>query len=456
MRTLKTMALVLVLLANAGGARAAGSAGGEPFEFLFLDAGARAVGLSGAYTALANDANALHYNPGALARVRRSETTFMHSMLFQGLSQEYVSFASPRGWGLNLNMLRAGDIERTTVANPNGTGLGQASFSDLALGGGYGHRLRDDLAAGIAFKLLRETIDGAAVTGYAFDFGGWYEAPGLSGLTLGLALQNIGPTVTFNEASESLPLNMRLGGAYSFELLGRRHSAALDLTKSRTDDVLFAFGLECRIHRSLAGRIGFGTRNDAGPGISIGFGTRLRDFLFDYAFVPFGELGDAHRISIGHQWGAGGEEEAPRSSFSPKAAVKRSSNTAQGYFSNAGDFILLRLYDEAQEQLERGRGLLAQDDHRHALYYERMGDIHYYREDCAQAKAAYIESLRLAIPRGISADYVGDAYLGMGRCLLKEDDKSRAEEFLKKGLSAQPTPTTRYAILSELRALKPR
>ena len=148
-------AIILLALAALlpGEARAAGSAGASPFNFLFLDADARPVAMGGAYTALANDANALHYNPAGLGRIRRSEATFMHNEYFEGITQEYIGFASRHGYGANLNILRAGDIDRTTVSNPNGTGLGSANFSDLAFGLGYGRALTEHLAAGLGVAL---------------------------------------------------------------------------------------------------------------------------------------------------------------------------------------------------------------------------------------------------------------------------------------------------------------
>ena len=39
--------------------------------FLKIGTGARPAALGGAYTALADDVNAIYYNPGALARLQR-------------------------------------------------------------------------------------------------------------------------------------------------------------------------------------------------------------------------------------------------------------------------------------------------------------------------------------------------------------------------------------------------
>ena len=51
-------------------------------------------------------------------------------------------------------------------------------------------------------------------------------------------------------------------------------------------------------------RLGFNSRNDAGPGITAGVGWAQPNFSIDYALVPFGDLGAAHRISATVRWGA--------------------------------------------------------------------------------------------------------------------------------------------------------
>ena len=85
----------LVYVVEVERALAAPAAGTEPFNFLALDADARAVALGGAYTALATDANALLYNPAGLGLVRQSQIAFMHNQYIAGLTQEYMGLATP-------------------------------------------------------------------------------------------------------------------------------------------------------------------------------------------------------------------------------------------------------------------------------------------------------------------------------------------------------------------------
>ncbi|MCX5797217.1 MAG: PorV/PorQ family protein [Elusimicrobia bacterium] len=298
----KLRGLVLAALSLALARPCLAGAGAEPLDFLLLDANARAVGLGGAYTALATDANALLYNPAGLAKVGRHEATFMHNVYMQGIGQEYAAYASPQGWGADLNFLDFGGVQRTTLSSPGGAGLGETGLSDLALGAGYGRSLTESLAVGVGVKYIRETIDDVKAQGFALDAGGLYAVPALSGLTVGLAVQNLGPTVRFDRASENLPLNLRAGAAYGFKVSGHGNVVALDVTKERSQSALVAVGGETRLLEPLALRMGFNTRNDAGIGITAGFGYLFKAGSVDYAIVPMGDLGDAHRISLTLRW----------------------------------------------------------------------------------------------------------------------------------------------------------
>ncbi len=280
----------------------AAAAGGEPFDFLFLDAGARSAAMGGAYTALANDSNALLYNPGALGMVPRTEATFMDNQYFQSVTQEYVGFASSNGFGFNLNHLGFGSVGRTTYNNPGGTG-DSTGLDDWAVSAGYGHQIVESLSVGAGVKYIRESIDASAAVGFAVDVGAMYKTPFVPGLTLGAALQNMGPTVTFVTANENLPLNVRLGAGYDFTVWGHENTVSLDLTRERSQNVLVGFGVESRLISVLPLRFGFTTTNDAGLGITAGFGYIWGRASFDYAIAPYGDLGLTNRISVTFHFG---------------------------------------------------------------------------------------------------------------------------------------------------------
>lgn len=305
MKYLNFAVIVLAGLSRVGPCAAASSAGAEPFNFLFLDTSARAVGMGGAYTALATDANALSYNPAGLGRVANREATFMHNQHFESITQEYLGFVDPRGWGASLNYLSFGDVPKTTISNPAGTGLGSVGMKDMAFSAGYGRGVNKELSLGVGVKLIKESISNISVSAFAVDLGALYYVPGIPKLTLGFAVQNLGPAVKFHTVEENLPLNLRSGAAYGFTLLGRKTTVAIDVMKEKSEGALLGSGLEIMAAKTVPVRLGFNTRNDAGAGISAGLGWIHKNFIFDYAIVSYGNLGITHRISLICIWGSG-------------------------------------------------------------------------------------------------------------------------------------------------------
>lgn len=305
MRTILVAALaVLLMLALLVLPARASNGGADGFDFLLNDANARPVGLGGAYTALSADANAMRYNPAGLAAVDRHEVTFMHSESVAGIRQEYAAFASPLGWGLMIDSLSFGDVRRTTLADPGGLG-DSAGLSDLAGAFGYGGKLTPELSLGLAAKFVREAIDDVVATGGAADFGALYAPKALPGASFGVSVLNVGPSINFQSERENLPLTARMGAAYAFDVAGHRASLAADLIKERSENAAPAAGLEILAVKSLAARVGYTGRNQAGLGITAGVGFLSDNFLFDYAFVPFGSLGNVHRFSATIRWGGG-------------------------------------------------------------------------------------------------------------------------------------------------------
>lgn len=432
------------------------AAGAESFDFLLLDANARAVALGGAYTSLATDANALLYNPAGLGLVGAHEATFMHNQYVQGLTQDYAAFAFKQGFGASLNYLDFNNIPRTTLANPDGT-LGSFGISNLALGAGYGRSFYDGrLALGGGAKYLRETIDRVSANGYAFDAGILARIEELPGLSLGAAVLNVGPEVRYVRTKEKLPSAARAGASYRCTLKGTENTFAFDLSKVRTDKLRIGVGVESRVSRLVALRAGFTTRNDSDIGITGGLGLGWRSLAVDYAFVPFAALGIAHRISVTFRWGSVTEDRpvAQRSELAREMAIplrvpaEERLAAAQKAIA-AGDLM------SAKAELVLAAGLLSPTDQRMVLYYERMGFIAIKEGRLEKAKSYYIDGLKFATTLGIRDDAVADAYAGMGECLLAED-ADRARKYYAKALEVGASAKTRLLVESRLKTLDAR
>ncbi len=448
MRTMRLLAAFLVLAGASPRAWADSAAGASSFDFLTIDANARAVGLGGAYTALATDSNALLYNPAGLARVDNYEATFMHNEYVQGLSQEYVGFASKQGWGLSMNYLDFGSINRTTLSQPGGTGS-TFGLNDFALSGGYGRALTPSLSLGGGAKLIRETIDTTQANGVAFDAGALYSVEQMKGLTFGASILNMGPNVKFASHSERLPMLWRLGTAYAFPAFKMDNTFALDVTRETADKVRMGFGLESVYDKMIAFRLGFTTRNDAGVGITAGVGWIWKTLSIDYAIAPLGTLGISNRVSATIRWGG-----APPKAAAPAVESGSTPATPENHFISAQKLIEAGDLKAATTELDAAAALLAPDDRLRVLYHERMGTIARFNGDIPRAKYSYAEAMNLASKLGMSDPVVADAYTGFGLCLVAEGDTAQAVKFFRKALEVGASARTKRLLKDQLTRLQ--
>ncbi|MBI5883676.1 MAG: PorV/PorQ family protein [Elusimicrobia bacterium] len=299
----------------------AGPSSGDPLQFLLHDSNARASALGGAYTALAADSNALFYNPAGLGLARRYEGSMMHDEFITNSHQDSVGICVKQGFGLSGNYRAFTNIPKTTVDNPWGAGLGRYGISSLALGMGYGKAVLPNLSFGVGYKYIYEQIDDIASNSHAVDVGVLLvPRPRMS---LGFAVQNLGPPLRFNATTENLPLNFRWGAAYGFDMGGAAFTVSVDGMRQREDRTHVGSGIEGVFLKMLAFRLGYSSRNDGGPGITWGGGVKYKTLSFDYAVAPYGKLGWSHRAGATFRWG-GGEDwpdfEPPQAKLRPRPA----------------------------------------------------------------------------------------------------------------------------------------
>lgn len=447
----------LSALALAVPCQAGGTDGATPFNFIFLDAGARPVALGGAYVAAANDANALLYNPAGLGALDETQLVLMYNRYFQGVTQEYGAFAqrigarerpgqrASHGWGAMLNTLSFGKIQRTTLSQPEGAGLGTFGIRDWVVSLGYGGKVTDRLSLGFAAKGFYETIDNASVLAPAGDVGLLYRFEELP-ISLGLAAQNLGPKVRFNLDREELPLNIRAGLAFRWLGSGL---LTLDANQPKNGQVTAHGGVEYVALERLALRLGYSGRNQAGSGLAMGFGIALPGASVDYAFVPFGDLGDSHRLSLLLRWG--GEEKSSR----PRAARKDATvDPVEDHFARAGGLIEAGNYAEAKKELSAAADLMGEGDRRWFRYYGRRGAVALREGEIKAAERFYHKGLTLGTAQGITDSRMAEVYAGMGACLAAQKNSEYAIKYLSKALEFEPAAETRRMIQEQLRRLE--
>lgn len=284
------------------GAFSTNDAGTSAAQFLKLGAGARAAALGDSAAGLSGDSTAIYWNPAGLNGIAgKGSLSVMHSVWLEDISYDWASYAVPyRDWGvfgLGVQYLSYGGMKKI-----DDTGLETGDFrpGDLCASLSYATQ-SGGINLGANIKYISLTIEHNAVA-YAADLGAQYKVLD-SRLTLGLAVQNIGTKAAFINEADALPFNIKLGGAYALQ---NNWCAVLDFNAPVDNEANVGAGTEyCYMISNtvaVAGRVGYTTRTlktGGFNGMTAGFGLTYLDYTFDYAFVPYGELGNTHRLSFG-------------------------------------------------------------------------------------------------------------------------------------------------------------
>ncbi|MFH1259962.1 MAG: PorV/PorQ family protein [Elusimicrobiota bacterium] len=291
-------------------------------NFLSIDIGARPVAMGGAYTAIGADAESLAYNPAGIALATCPNLSLMHNQWFEGIALDYLGLAVPTrigSFGVSGRMLWMDQMEITTLAQPSGSGEEFTSV-DTAYGLAYACTFFKKFALGVNYKMVNETINNESAGTSAID-AGFIFAP-TSRFLLGISALNLTGALKYFDESFNLPREKRLSIAYKL-LKNRNLAFATDLKIDSEGKIDQLFGAEYLLG-ILALRAGYRgdikDNVDSASGISAGLGLKLGSFELNYAWVPYGDLGTANRLSIGICFG---NSETPASSNDKSVELKK-------------------------------------------------------------------------------------------------------------------------------------
>ncbi len=274
-------------------------AGTTRAEFLLMGGGARATGMGEAFSAVANDVNAMVYNPAGLGQLKENRFTFLHNQWIQGIGYEYFGLVHKmgrsRGIGLDLRYLHMDSLtgRDSQISEPY-----TFRAYDLAGTVGYGMEVMENIFMGGSVRIIQETIEQEKSEGIGFDLGFLYRKEARSNrVQIAVALQNIGPGMKFVMEKEPLPLNLRLGLAY---FLKYNLTLALDWNKLKDSHPFINMGAEYCLSRLFTLRGGYSTDPElvSSARLSMGIGVMWREYRLDYTYIPFEELGQTHSFSF--------------------------------------------------------------------------------------------------------------------------------------------------------------
>ncbi len=233
----KLVIILLVLLAvslttaYAGSDRRLGTDGAQE---LVIPIGSRGTAMGGAVVASTRGIESMFWNPAGLADLEGTEAMFTHlpyiadiNVNFAGVATRIEGFGT---FGVGAKVVTIGNIQETTEQYPTGTGR-EFNPSLTVINMSYARILTANVSFGATAMFVNEDIFEVKATGVAFDVGFKYD-PRWNGVSIGLAIKNYGPQMSFSGrgfnrslngqpvrplgASFDLPSSINMGMAWEF------------------------------------------------------------------------------------------------------------------------------------------------------------------------------------------------------------------------------------------------
>jgi len=309
------------LLPNLGGQRVGTSAA----QFLKIGVGPRAEAMGQAYVAIANDAEALFYNPAGISQFEKNEVFFANTQWVVDIQLEYLGLVyhldGVNTLGLAVTYLHTEEMEETTELFPYGTG-NYFRYADALLGLSYSRKMTDKFSFGVSVKYMHETLAELTMSSLLFDLGTYYKT-GWKSVRFAVAVTNFGrdmaPEGSFtykNLENEQItqsnfqkfppPILFRIGIAGElFKSENNMISGSVQLNHPNDNVENVNFGLEYWWREIFALRGGFASARTE-EDFSTGFGLRVPlkgiDVGVDYSFSNFGRLGYVNRFALNIQF----------------------------------------------------------------------------------------------------------------------------------------------------------
>jgi len=302
-------------------------------QFLKIGAGVRAIGMGGAFVAVANDVTALYWNPAGIATIPGGgEATFNHAEWLAETAYDFAGVTLNAGsfgtLGLSVISFRVPEDEVRTYRFPEGTGE-RFEVSNIALAFSYGRMLTDRFAIGFTGKYVQESIWNESARGVAIDIGTHYVTP-FNGLRIGAAIANFGTKMqlegrdlyfNYDPLAEpgtvdqvpalyrlgryELPLTLRLGLAYDvINQENMKVTLAGDAVHPNDNSEYVNSGMEINLRNTVYLRGGYKAvfLNNSEQSFTFGGGLRYdavgTNLKIDFGYADYGRLDNVQFVSF--------------------------------------------------------------------------------------------------------------------------------------------------------------
>jgi len=281
--------------------------GGQAGQFLSYGAGGRALGMGGAFYAVADDATATYWNPAGLTLLERKEFSFMQATLFEQTTLNFITYAHPttsKGtWGFSMTQLKSTGFEKISISVNPATdevvdiqNLGTFDSSERALAFSWGRDVSETLAFGFTGKNVTRALDDSKDSFNAIDIAMLNKFSKTYRLAVGI--QNVF-SMASGDTDDELPLTFKVGQALS--MFKGSLVFGFDLSKTQGSGSSWRFGGEYWLMYWTALRFGV----LGAPQIQeadFGIGIKYKNFSFDMA-QGIHSLGSTTRFSLSMRMG---------------------------------------------------------------------------------------------------------------------------------------------------------
>jgi hypothetical protein len=289
-----SLALVMVLsalaLANGVGAFSAFKSG----------IGARALGMGGAFVAVADDATAVMWNPAGLAQIADTRIAGMTTDLYGlGVAHQYVGAVTTfANLGIGLAWERGGVSSGTEeLTDEDGDPILPIELQESKIVGTLATNIMDIALAGVNLKYYMANIGGAnSATGIGFDLGVLVNLGDI--FVLGVNAADLGSTkVTWESGAADMVSGLYKAGV-AMKLVDGKLILAADMDFVGTDLGDAHLGIEFQIVDALALRAGV-VLTDAFQNavFGVGAGINVAGLYIDAAYILEGALGNTLLLS---------------------------------------------------------------------------------------------------------------------------------------------------------------
>jgi len=240
---IKLTALIAVMIfpfqeGFAGNEQRAGQAGASE---LLINPWARTTGWAGANIAGVRGLEGIFSNVAGLAFTEKTELIFSQTSWLQYGSKMFdannaVSTISSFGFaqkvgesgvlGFSVMSMNFGEIETTTVGQPDGTGSNYSpKFMNMAIS--YAKVFSNSIYGGVTIKMISEQISNVGANAVALDAGIQYVTGEKDNLKFGISLKNVGPRLSFT--GDGLSFRGIVGDADDYKMTVEQRSSELEL-----------------------------------------------------------------------------------------------------------------------------------------------------------------------------------------------------------------------------------